>query len=92
MSDDGYVNGEVIDSPTVNSYVVGVSIVEGDAAPKPAAGGAAATGYDPGAYTVEEVQAYVAKHPDQRAAILAAEQAGKDRVTLTESLRRNPHE
>ena len=32
MSDEGNVNGEVIDSPTVNSYVVGVSIVEGDTA------------------------------------------------------------
>ena len=67
MSDEGNVNGEVIDSPTVNSYVVGVSIVEGETAPTAATAPAPkSAGYDPGAYTVEEVQSYVAKHPDQR--------------------------
>ena len=87
MSDDGYANGEVIDSPTVNSYVVGVTIVEGETAPTPQAAAPAKVahaGYDPAAYTVDEVQAYIAKHPDQRDAIVAAEKAGKNRVTLTE--------
>ena len=35
MSDEGNANGQVIDSPTPNSYVVGVSIVEGETAPVP---------------------------------------------------------
>lgn len=36
-----YENGEVLDSPTVNAYVVGVEIVEGDQpAPEPPAPGA----------------------------------------------------
>ena len=90
MSDEGNVNGEVIDSPTVNSYVVGVSIVEGDAAPKPVAAAAPSAGYDPGAHTVEEVQSYVAKHPGEAAAVLDAERAGRNRVTLTESLEETP--
>ena len=87
MSDDGYANGEVIDSPTVNSYVVGVTIVEGEsAAPQAApAKATAARSYDPGEHTVDEVQAYLAKHPDERDAVVAAEKAGKNRVTLTET-------
>jgi hypothetical protein len=39
-------------------------------------------GYDPGAHTVQEVEDFVNENPDQRDDILAAEQAGKDRVTL----------
>jgi hypothetical protein len=39
-------------------------------------------GYDPGAETVADVQAYVEANPDQRASVLAAEKAGKNRATL----------
>ena len=38
--------------------------------------------YDPGDYTVAEVQAYVRDHPDERETVLDAETAGKNRVTL----------
>jgi IPT/TIG domain len=41
-----------------------------------------AVGFDPSDHTVTEVQDYVTANPDQRAAVLAAEQAGKNRVTL----------
>jgi hypothetical protein len=39
-------------------------------------------GFDPGAHTVNEVEDYVTAQPDERDAVLAAEQAGRDRVTL----------
>lgn len=39
-------------------------------------------GYDPAAHTVTEVIGYVEDNPDQLDDILAAEQAGKNRVTL----------
>jgi hypothetical protein len=42
MSDTGNVNGIVIDSPTPNSYVVGVSIAADEAVPSPTAGPSAA--------------------------------------------------
>jgi hypothetical protein len=42
--------------------------------------------YDPGAHTVDEVKAYVEAHPDERAAVLAAENSGRERVTLLEWL------
>ena len=44
--------------------------------------------YDPGSHTIEEVQAYLADHPDETAAVLAAEQARGDdaRSTLVNSL------
>lgn len=42
--------------------------------------------YDPGAHTVAEVEAYVTAHPDERAAVLAAEKAGKNRATLVAAL------
>jgi hypothetical protein len=45
---------------------------------------AAPTPYDPGAHTVAEVQEYVTAHPDERSAILEAESAGKNRVSLIE--------
>lgn len=38
--------------------------------------------YDPGAYTVAEVQDYVTANPDQAAAVRDAEAAGKARSTL----------
>lgn len=43
--------------------------------------------YDPGAHTVAEVTAYVADHPEERAAVLAAEEQGRARVTLLAQLR-----
>ena len=38
--------------------------------------------FDPSGHTIVEVQEYVTNHPDEREAILAAEQAGQNRVTL----------
>ena len=43
----------------------------------------ASAGFDPAEHTVAEVEEYVAKHPDQADAVLAAEAAGKNRTTLT---------
>lgn len=39
-------------------------------------------GFDPGAHTVAEVQAYLAEHPDQTDTVLDRERAGKARTTL----------
>jgi hypothetical protein len=36
--------------------------------------------FDPSAHTVDEVNAYLAEHPDERDAVLEAERAGKGRV------------
>ena len=41
----------------------------------------------PGEHTVDEVKAYVDEHPDERQAVLDAEAAGKNRVTLVDWLR-----
>ena len=38
--------------------------------------------FDPGEHTVAEVEAYLAKHPDESDAVLAAERDGKNRVSL----------
>lgn len=38
--------------------------------------------YDPSEYSVEQVQAYLAEHPEQTDAVLAAERTGKARKTL----------
>jgi hypothetical protein len=48
-----------------------------------------AVGYDPGAHTVPEVEEFANEHPDQWGEILAAEQAGKDRITLVDWLTAN---
>jgi hypothetical protein len=40
------------------------------------------SGYDPGDYTIPEVEDYVTANPGERDAVLAAEEAGKARVTL----------
>jgi len=50
------------------------------------AGVQAEGGYDPGAYTVDEVKAYVAEHPDELDATYSAEQSGKARTTLLDWL------
>lgn len=42
--------------------------------------------FDPGDHTVAEVQEWVEAHPDEVQAILDAERAGKNRVTLTDWL------
>lgn len=41
--------------------------------------------YDPADHTVQEVLDYLAEHPEQREAVIASEQSGKNRVTITES-------
>lgn len=38
--------------------------------------------YDPGAHNVQEVEDFVTQNPDERDAVLAVEQAGRNRVTL----------
>lgn len=43
-------------------------------------------GYDPATHTVAEVQSYVTEHPEERAAVLAAEKAGKARTSLLDWL------
>jgi hypothetical protein len=42
--------------------------------------------FDPYDYTVDEVLAYVAEHPEDTSAVLAAERAGKNRTTLVNAL------
>lgn len=42
--------------------------------------------YDPSDHTVDEVKTYVEENPDQREAVLAAEQDGKNRSTLVDAL------
>jgi hypothetical protein len=42
--------------------------------------------FDPGDYTIDEVKAYVGENPDQIEEVLAAEEAGKNRVTLVDWL------
>jgi len=44
-----------------------------------------ATAYNPNDYTVDEVNAYVAEHPDERDAVLAAETEGKARKGVLEA-------
>lgn len=41
--------------------------------------------FDPADHNVEEVLAYLDENPDQREAVIEAEQQGKNRVTITES-------
>ena len=43
-------------------------------------------GFDPADHTVAEVEEYVDANPDQQAAVLDAEKAGKNRTTLVEPL------
>jgi len=38
--------------------------------------------YDPGMYTVADVQAYIDEHPEEEDAILEAERSGKNRTGL----------
>lgn len=45
--------------------------------------GEEAVAYDPSEHSVKDVQAYLAENPDQHDAVIAAEQAGKNRSTLT---------
>lgn len=41
-----------------------------------------APAFDPGAHTVNAVREYLAEHPDERDAVLAAEAAGKARKSI----------
>jgi hypothetical protein len=49
-----------------------------DPPPEGGEGGA----YDPGEYTVEQVNTWLEKHPDQRDQVLAAEAQGKARAGI----------
>lgn len=42
--------------------------------------------FDPSDYSVADVKAYIEENPDERAAVLEAEQAGKGRTTLIDWL------
>ena len=42
--------------------------------------------FDPGDYTIDDVKAHVEQNPGERDAVLAAEVAGKNRVTLVDWL------
>lgn len=63
----------------INSAAVGVDYQLDEVTPVAAA---ASEAFDPGEHTVAEVHDYLAEHPDQTDAVLAAEQAGKARTTL----------
>jgi hypothetical protein len=72
----------VSDAPAglFNSYAVGVDYAPpGRPGPAPTA---AAPVFDPGEHTVAEVHDYLAAHPGDADQVLAAEAAGKNRVTL----------
>jgi hypothetical protein len=81
----------VSDAPAglINSFAVGVDytapgtepapVVEDDGGGKPPK---STRVFEPAEHTVAEVEAYLAKHPDEADAVLAAEAAGKARTTL----------
>jgi hypothetical protein len=74
-----------IDAPNINQAVVLPPPRKANAKP-PASAAPSAPTFDPGEHTVDDVKAYAARHPDQLAAIVAAETAGKGRITLLEAL------
>jgi hypothetical protein len=55
---------------------------EPDASDADSGVGEAPADYDPGEYTVAQVQAYVQQHPEQAGAVLESERTGRDRSTL----------
>lgn len=73
--DDGFLNGAIPDEALQNSAAVGSS----NAPVEPEA-------FDPSAHTVDDVISHVEDHPDELAAVLAAEKTGKARVTLLAAL------
>lgn len=86
MSDDGNVNGEVIDDADPNSVVVGVDIESGDGnepgdVVEPTPDGP----FDPSAHTVDEVTAYLAANPDDAERVVAEERLGKNRAGIVGS-------
>ena len=52
----------------------------------------AGTPYDPADHNIDDVKKHVTENPDSRAAVLALEQAGQDRVTLVEWLTKTDEE
>lgn len=54
--------------------------------PAPAEPESAPEAYDPGAHTVDEVLAYAADHPDEVAAIITAEENGRNRVGILDKI------
>lgn len=71
---------------TYNFTITAVSGVAPLMADPQSAGDEEDGGFDPGDYTVTEVIGYVEDNPDELEAVIAAEQAGKDRVTLISHL------
>lgn len=84
MTDFYAPNQQVVRSDGSGPAEEGSGGAPGEPSTTPPAEPTPAAAYDPGAFTVAEVQAYVTAHPDERAAILAAESAGKNRVSLIE--------
>jgi hypothetical protein len=85
----GSAEGNVVsDAPAglQNSFAVGVDYADPGVEPAPVeeSGKPAkkSASFDPGEHTVVEVEEYLAKHPDETDAVLAAEKAGKARTTL----------
>ena len=85
----GYVNGDIIDDADPNSAVVGVDVTSGagnDASvvePVPSGSELDDGAFDPGAHTVDDVNAYLEANPDDAARVLEAERVGRNRVGIT---------
>ena len=66
-----------------NSAAVGVDYAApGDVEPAPQKAASKPESFDPSEHTVADVHDYIAKHPDEADAVLAAEKSGKARATL----------
>lgn len=84
--DPGSPGGELGDAVDPNSEAVGVDVVSG--AGNPVADDAdldeagEAGGFDPAEHTVDEVNAYLADHPDDAERVLGLEASGRNRVGI----------
>jgi len=66
-----------------NRQAVGLEPIWSGAEGEPPPEGDGGAGvYDPGQYTVDQVNAYVEAHPEERDAVLDAEAAGKARAGI----------
>ena len=83
---DEVVNLDVLTHPETTPEVGPESGVDEDSAPAETEAEADGTGenstYDPGEHTVAEVEQYLAEHPEETEAVLAAERAGRARKGL----------
>ncbi len=74
-------------APKEVAEAAGVDYIDDDAVDNPPMAdlGTEPEAYNPGDHNVEAVLDHLAKNPDQREAVILAEQQGKNRVTITES-------